>query len=845
MKILVTEMFLSHIPRGKETFVLQKMSQFVKDYVEYKFNMSAMRGGVSVREIKHNRNGLRIFKLRINKGDRILFTFDTNRVRSEYRQAILFLDYCHHDDQAMRGRQIGIKEDRIEVVSSEEEVVDAYIDQQYENFDYDPNVIITRVINVETMNQLLDDRDEKAIYYLNDEQFQCLAPTESPTFLFGSAGSGKTTINIHKAYLLALQPIRLAYFTYSSYLVEDAVKLFKKIVEDSDEVKADDILKRVQFLHYNHFVSTEVRAYQMMTYEAFRLWAIERQPMLIKQIGLDVYDLWKEIRGIIKGMIPKEWIRYAIPISDFPYPSEVMEVMLKKGLAHVENDVLILHADALYEAKKHYLDRYTLQAIMLMHQLLDEYLFTHKMIEKEIYLSLDEQYCVYERKQRELLYELAVRYQFFLDDEKKVDENDLSRALLQKIIKKEVNLFDYVIADEIQDLTEIQIYCLIRLSRNRNQLLFSGDINQTIRPTYFHTGRVESIMKTSNTHLGFLKHQLVKNYRSTKEVVDLANKVVDLRIKRLGLNKKNDYHEIAIRGLSHAVYYLQSTNPQNVIKLIETGLNRHYVAIVVPDEAEKRNLERLTQVKGAVFTVEEIKGIEKDYIICYNVMSKFKSLWETILNTDVMHQNQYRYYFNLLYVAITRARQHLCFVEEDMPPSLFEYLSDELLIFSEFDESALKLSQISSDNQFYKEATLYERRELYEQAITEYELSKLEVAKHDIKRCQALMKNREGQHIEAGIELLKLKEFEQAANCFRQGQDVLRYLQALVYQDCPFEKIQEELLTFGIEDVISYVYLQPTRVSWLRRFNKLYAIHLTKRIQVIDHLMECIDEMKG
>ena len=50
MKILVTEMFLSHIPRGKETFVLQKMSQFVKDYVEYKFNMSAMRGGVSVRE---------------------------------------------------------------------------------------------------------------------------------------------------------------------------------------------------------------------------------------------------------------------------------------------------------------------------------------------------------------------------------------------------------------------------------------------------------------------------------------------------------------------------------------------------------------------------------------------------------------------------------------------------------------------------------------------------------------------------------------------------------------------------------------------------------------------------
>ena len=30
--------------------------------------------------------------------------------------------------------------------------------------------------------------------------------------------------------------------------------------------------------------------------------------------------------------------------------------------------------------------------------------------------------------------------------------------------QKIVTLFDFVIADEIQDLTEIQIYCLIRLA---------------------------------------------------------------------------------------------------------------------------------------------------------------------------------------------------------------------------------------------------------------------------------------------------------------------------------------------------------------------------------------------
>lgn len=844
MKILITELFLSHIPQGKESFVLQKMSQFVHEYVASKFNMSAMRAGVSVREIKNNRNGLRIFKLRINKGDRILFTFDTDRVRSEYRQAILFLDYCHHDDQAMRGRMIGVSNQQVEEYLTSEESIDEFIDQQYINFDYDPNRVITRVINVETMGQLLDEREDKAVYYLNDEQFECLAPTDAPTFIFGSAGSGKTTINIHKAFILAMQPIKIAYFTYSSYLVEDAKKLFQKILEESPEYRADELLKRVHFYHLNDYISQEVSIYQTVSYEQFRTWVIERQPLLLKQLGIGIYDIWKEIRGIIKGMIPKEWIDYRVNMKEWSLASDLVEVIVKKGLGHVDGEDLVLHAEKLYEAKTRFLDQYELKAVLLMHQILDQYLLNHALIPKEIYLKLDEQYCLYSSSQRELLYELTLRYQMFLSAEGKVDENDMARQFLNRLMNQKVPLFDFVIADEIQDLTEIQIYCLIRLARNRNNLLFSGDINQTIRPTYFHTGRIESILKTSNTHLGFIKHQLVKNYRSTKEVVDLANQVVNLRIQRLGLNKKNDYHEIPIRGEQHPIYYFDAKHPLEMVKLIETGLNRHYVAIVVPDEEEKKNFERLTQQKGAVFTVEEIKGIEKEYIICYNVMTKYKTAWETIINQDVMYQNQYRYYFNLLYVALTRARHHLCFIEEDMPPSLYEQFESEFLSFDTFDETELKLNQLSTDNQFYKEAQLYERRELYEQAITEYELSQLEEAKTDIARCRALMKNKEGHHIEAGHDLMHLKEYEKAALCYRQGHDRLNYLKALVFQELPFAQIQQEFEKEG-SDVLTFVYEQDVRVTWLKRFNKLYSRHLLKQAQVIDRMIETIHELKG
>ncbi|WP_235070341.1 UvrD-helicase domain-containing protein [Turicibacter sp. TJ11] len=844
MKILVTELFLSHIPQGKESFVLQKMSQFVQEYEASKYNMSAMRAGVSVREIKHNRNGLRIFKLRINKGDRILFTFDTDRVRSEYRQAILFLDYCHHDDQSMQGRMIGVTNQQIEEYLTTEESIDDYVDQQYINFDYDPNEVITRVINVETMGQLLDERDDKAIYYLNDEQFRCLAPTDAPMFIFGSAGSGKTTINIHKAFLLATQPIKIAYFTYSSYLVEDAKKLFQKIIQESPEYKGEEIGRRVQFYHLNDYLSQEVSSYQTVSFEVFRTWIIERQPLLLKQLGLGIYDIFKEIRGIIKGMIPKEWIDYRIDLSNHSVPSDVVDIIVKKGLATREDNILVLHAEKLYEAKSRFLDQYELRAVLLMHQWLDDYLINHPILPKEIYLKLDEQYCLYTVAERELLYELTLRYQSFLLEEGKVDENDLARLFLRKLMNQEISLFDFVIADEIQDLTEIQIYCLIRLARHRNHLLFTGDINQTIRPTYFHTGRIESILKTSNTHLDFIKHQLVKNYRSTKEVVDLANQVVDLRIERLGLNKKNDYHEVPIRGEQSPIFYFDPKSFQELVKFIETGLNRHYVAIVVPDEEEKKNFERLTPLKGAVFTVEEIKGIEKDYIICYNVMSKYHLIWETILNEEVMFQNQYRYYFNLLYVALTRARHHLCFVEEKMPLSLYDRLESEFLYFDTFDEAELKLSQLSTDNQFYKEAQLYERRELYEQAIREYELSQLEEATHDIARCQALIKNKSGLHVEAGHELMRLKEYEKAAQCYRQGNDHLNYLKALVFQGLPYSQIQAEFEREG-KDVLSFVYQQDKRITWLRRFNKLYSIHLMKQTQVIDQMIKNINELKG
>ena len=106
------------------------------------------------------------------------------------------------------------------------------------------------------------------------------------------------------------------------------------------------------------------------------------------------------------------------------------------------------------------------------------------------------------------------------------------------------------------------------------------------------------------------------------------------------------------------------------------------------------------------------------------------------------------------------------------------------------------------------------------------------------------MKNKAGLHLEAGHELMQLKEYEKAAICYRQGNDKLNYLKALVFQGLPYSQIQAEFEREGI-DVLTYVYMQEKRVTWLRRLNKLYAMHLMKQTQVIDQLIETINELKG
>ncbi|MEG1285626.1 MAG: hypothetical protein RSD22_07820, partial [Romboutsia sp.] len=195
MKKLVTENFIKSLPSGKKDFILEKIDKFMEELELNNNEIKNISNSYSVKKIKCDNE---LFKFRVDKGNRVLFTFASkiSYIRSEYKESncIVILDYCNHDNQIKRARNLGLNINYTSIDS--EEKFEHIIDENYKIYYYNPDEVITRVVDNETLQELIKKDEKNIIYYLNEEQNQCLRSDLTPLFLFGSAGSGKTTVGV-------------------------------------------------------------------------------------------------------------------------------------------------------------------------------------------------------------------------------------------------------------------------------------------------------------------------------------------------------------------------------------------------------------------------------------------------------------------------------------------------------------------------------------------------------------------------------------------------------------------------------------------------------------------------
>jgi len=132
----------------------------------------------------------------------------------------------------------------------------------------------------------------------------------------------------------------------------------------------------------------------------------------------------------------------------------------------------------------------------------------------------------------ELCSKVYTAYQNFLYQQNAVDFDDLLMLPIRifqafpKTLANYQDLFQYILVDEYQDTNQAQYMFLHLLSQNRGNLFVVGDDAQSIYG--FRGSDIANILNFEKDYPNTLAIKLEQNYRSTKNILAVAQNVIDL-----------------------------------------------------------------------------------------------------------------------------------------------------------------------------------------------------------------------------------------------------------------------------------------------------------------------------
>ncbi len=203
-----------------------------------------------------------------------------------------------------------------------------------------------------------------------------------------------------------------------------------------------------------------------------------------------------------------------------------------------------------------------------------------------------------------------------------------------------------IVIDEAQDYNKLQ-YIILKKIFPRTSFTILGDVNQNINPYY----KYESLNELSEI-VGNAKYfELNKTYRSSPEIIDYANQVLNLKYA-VSVRHSNNYPVLLVNSLDE----------YNQLKIdIKEGQKNHSkIAIITKSHEEAERLFNI--LKGDYpklnYLTEHSESFNHDLVILPSYLSKGLEFDLVILYTD--KNNEYKAdEQHLYYVVITRAQHQL------------------------------------------------------------------------------------------------------------------------------------------------------------------------------------------
>ena len=112
--------------------------------------------------------------------------------------------------------------------------------------------------------------------------------------------------------------------------------------------------------------------------------------------------------------------------------------------------------------------------------------------------------------------------------------------------------YDFVVVDEVQDLTNVQLLLILRALRDPRGFLLCGDSNQIVHPNFFSWSKVKTLFwnEQGDGAPAELIRILNTNFRNSPQVTEIANRLLHIKHARFGSVDRESNYLVGSRGPS-------------------------------------------------------------------------------------------------------------------------------------------------------------------------------------------------------------------------------------------------------------------------------------------------------
>ena len=792
-------------------------------------------GSLNVKKIKGTPLNKTIFEARLDRSSRILFTlgkdgnYDSleadDKVYTADKNILIYVwGMVSHDEISLKSKNIIPKNapfmnfvpyDQKEFESPFFETFDASFFTQ-EN--------ITKKVSDDSGSQkwhrlaaldwqriqLYTKDDFELFLYMTPRQMEVLKSVP-PVLLSGTAGSGKTTIGVYYLLKTSLARYKKLFITYNKFLKNSAERLYNGLL-NSDQSYVEFL--QPDFFTYKEFClqitagdNRDFNPDKEIDYEKFLSLIHSSGGATINASKYDLPLIWEEIRSIIKGALPQlnvklfEFALHKIKakqidsslVNTLQRQFNIFENLESAGkIEHLVQRFMKMNIPALIKSLNN-ISLINLGRFQIVIENIIELFSKQRELTKKKYLSFLEYEMMGKKKapnfiiDRKIVYRIFEWYQDKLESNKYWDELDLAREAINIINEKSQKndspshskagtdaqefVYDLVVCDEVQDLTDIQHELLFYITKNPLDLILTGDTKQIINPSGFRWEELRQHFYTRNIKVPEVRF-LNLNFRSSGSIVELSNCLLDIKTNLLGLSSDELNEDWKFKSRPPVV--VTGIKETDMIEnLMTTGAKK---TILVRTETEKNKLKKHLGTE-LIFTIYEAKGLEFDTVLLWKFCADdlSKDLWKNILTEEQIsyHQAKIKHEINLLYVAITRAQKDLLIYDGTKESVIWKdpQLSEKIFLSDDVDYINNIWNVISTPDEWLEQGDYFFERDYYKAAVECYKNAD---AKEQLIKAQAFYHEKQGNYLEAA------KYFEQLGNI---SHAVINYEKSSAFSD--------------------------------------------------------------